>query len=83
MHKNLTEILNLFPSIKLIIGIDANHYMKDFNIPRVQIIPRDEKYPTTIKKRSFIQVQYSKAGIKINEVKDHIISNLPLSMAII
>lgn len=30
--------------------------------------------PTTVKKRSFMQAQYKKAGVAVSEVKDHIVT---------
>jgi hypothetical protein len=62
-------------------GIDANHFLNCFKIPYVQITPHVNTKPTTTKKRTFIQAQYKKAGLPVDEVKDHIITNLPLSVA--
>ena len=40
--------------------------------------PLDKSVSTTIKKRSFLQAQFHKADKPINEVKDHIITDISL-----
>ena len=61
----------------MIVGVDANHFIKDPKIKgSIDIIPIDPSEATTIKKRSYIQAQYHKADQQVNEVKDHIITNM-------
>ena len=43
------------------------------------IVPKDKLTPTSIKKRTYIQAQIKKAGLKAEEVKDHIVSTLPIN----
>ena len=63
--------------LQVIIGIDANHYLKinkeEFNL---KIFPTEKTDFTTNKKRSYIQAQLHKADEAVNEVKDHIITTL-------
>ena len=63
----------------VIVGVDANHFIKDPKINEsIEIIPTDPSEATTIKKRSYIQAQYHKADQQVNEVKDHIITTMKI-----
>ena len=66
--------------LKIIVGADANHYISAENqlLPGLELYPSDKKDFTTHKKRSFIQAQVKKADLAVNEVKDHIITNMSI-----
>lgn len=66
--------------LKIIVGADANHYISaaDQLLPGLELYPSDKKDFTTHKKRSFIQAQVKKADLAVNEVKDHIITNMSI-----
>lgn len=36
--------------------------------------PEHSDKPTSVKKRSFLQAQYKKAGVNVSEVKDEIVT---------
>ena len=62
---------------KVVVGMDANHFIASPKLNcKNYIVPRDPSESTTIKKRSYIQAQLHKADQCVNEVKDHIVSNL-------
>ena len=64
--------------ITIIAGVDANHYISQENqpVPNIEIFPSNKNDFTTNKKRSYLQAQLKKADVAVNEVKDHIITNL-------
>ena len=64
----------------LIVGMDANHWIESFKLDKLSwIVPIESDQHTSIKKRSYIQAQLHKADVMINELKDHIISTLPIT----
>lgn len=78
MFETLEKILHDHPMLKLIIGIDANHFIKSEDIPEVlnlKRVPETEDIPTTFKKRTYLQPQLSKADVEISEVKDLVMTN--------
>ena len=76
MFEVINEIMNEHPLLKIIIGIDANHFMKNHDTRGLEVIPATETEHTSTKKRTFVQAQFSKADIMTSAVKDHIITNL-------
>ena len=73
MFVALNEIVTAHPNLKVIVGIDANHFLSEQK--GFDIVPRSPDVATSIKKRSFLQAQYKKSGLLVSEVKDHIITN--------
>lgn len=61
--------------MKIIVGIDSNHFLADTQNSHLEHAPFLEGKSTTVKKRSFLQAQFKKAEIAVSEVKDHIISS--------
>lgn len=74
-----------FKNLKVIIGMDANNFIEkeilsDLNGKNVfSIAPDRKEKPTTVKKRSFMQGQFTKAGLQVSEVKDHVVSSLSIT----
>ena len=74
------EIKNDHPFLKIVAGMDSNHFLVHDNLldgegkPVFFMTPEIPDKPTTIKKRSFMQAQYVKAGVAVAEVKDHIVT---------
>lgn len=63
----------------LVAGMDSNHFLRNFKLNRhIHKVPNTIHQSTSIKKRSFIQAQLHKADLLVNEVKDHIITTLPI-----
>jgi hypothetical protein len=68
MFSVLNKIKTNHPELKIIIGMDANNYLnqQDFlnhkGDPVCTLVPQSKAKPTTIKKRSFMQAQFKKAG---------------------
>jgi hypothetical protein len=60
--------------------MDANHYLDERNfrdeegVQKFFMVPDTPEKPTSIKKRSFLQAQYKKAGVSVSEVKDEIVT---------
>ena len=81
MFAVLRQIKEDHPLLKILIGIDANHFLVHENLLDSEgnqiffIAPNVPEKPTTIKKRSFMQAQYKKSGLAVSEVKDHIVSS--------
>jgi len=85
MFAVLNGIKQSHPELKIIIGMDANNYLtqekyldskgKTF----CHMVPQTKEKVTTIKKRSFMQAQFKKAGEEVSEVKDHIASTHPIT----
>lgn len=64
--------------LKLVVGIDANHFIKSEDIPEVLKLrkaPENEEIPTTQKKRTYLQAQFGKSDKEVSEVKDLILTN--------
>ena len=78
--KSNPELKNL----KIVIGMDANNFLAQenlFNEKKEKVFgmaPDRQNKPTTVKKRSFMQAQFKKAGEAVSEVKDHVASTLPI-----
>lgn len=73
MFEQLSNILDEHPLLKIMIGIDANHFIPDTHIP-FRLVPSNQEKPTTIKKRTYLQAQFKKAGEEVRAVKDHLIA---------
>jgi regulation of enolase protein 1 (concanavalin A-like superfamily) len=65
----------------VIVGIDANHHIQEFDLPtrQVYVVPVRNSKTTTVKKRSFIQAQIDKAGLMVSDTKDHIITTCEIT----
>ena len=85
MFTTLKQIKTENPLLKIMIGMDANHFLEHDNLLNDDgeqiffIAPDVPDKPTTIKKRSFLQAQYKKSGLAVSEVKDHIVPTNPIS----
>ena len=72
MFTKLKQIKEEHPLMRIIIGMDANHFLDQTNLFDPQgrqvffIAPSVPEKPTTIKKRSFLQAQYKKAGLAVS-----------------
>ena len=74
----MEKVLTAHPMLKLIVGIDANHFIKSEDIPEssnLKRVPEHEDIPTTQKKRTYLQAQYGKANEEVSEVKDLVLTN--------
>ena len=80
MRSNLNKIIEAYrqsSELTIIVGIDANHHIRDFDLSfKVNIAPLNPEESTSIKKRSYIQAQLHKADLLVDELKDHIITSL-------
>lgn len=80
MFKTLKMIKEAHPLIRIVIGMDANHFLEQENLMNEEgrelffMAPDNKNKPTTVKKRTYMQAQYSKAGVLVEEVKDHVVS---------
>ena len=80
MFTKLKEIKKDHPLLRIVVGMDANHFLDKTNFmnekqnPVFFMTPEVPEKPTTIKQRSFMQAQFKKAGIAVSEVKDHIVT---------
>jgi len=69
MFATLREIRTNHPLLKIILGMDANHFIDEtllFNDEHQQqffMMPSAPDKPTSIKKRSFMQAQFVKGGV--------------------
>lgn len=82
MFETLKKIKEEHPLLKIIIGMDSNHYLvhhenllNDKGEQMFFLTPSTQDKPTTVKKRSFMQAQFKKAGLAVSEVKDHIVAS--------
>ena len=76
MYDILTRILNESPNTKIIVGMDANHFLKAKD--QFHTFPNAENTITTRKKRTFLQPQFNKANKLVEEIKDLLLSNLTI-----
>ena len=61
--------------------MDANHFIERHNIRKdFMMVPYLKEQITTNKKRTYIQAQLHKADIEVKEVKDHILTNIPIKL---
>lgn len=80
MFKTLRSIKEEHPLLRIVIGMDANHFLVTDNFlntdgrPVFNMVPDSPERPTTVKKRSFMQAQYKKGGVEVSEVKDEIVT---------
>jgi hypothetical protein len=54
--------------LKMIVGIDANHFIKSEDIPeslKLNRVPENEDIPTTQKKRTYLQSQFGKSDKEV------------------
>lgn len=58
-------------------GIDANHFLGKRE--SFKIYPDNDKYFTTSKQRTLLQLQYNKANKLVQEAKDAIVTNLKIT----
>ena len=77
MSKTIQRILEKEPNLKVIIGMDANQFLA--GIPSFSVFPLTDCNFTTRKKRTDMQLQFEKAGLVVEDVKDHLMTNLKLS----
>ena len=80
MFSVLKDIKQEHPLLRIVAGMDANHFLDQNNLKSegrdiFYMTPSKDDKPTTIKKRSFLQAQYKKAGKAVSEVKDHIVTS--------
>lgn len=72
MLKKLDSLRKQDPKLKFVIGINSNHFMEESTL---YLYPEESLLQATSrKKRTYMQVQFNKAGIEVHEVKDHLIS---------
>lgn len=83
---NVKELMKIMPIIiekyadfEVIVGMDANSFIKPFD-ERLHMFPDSPEQYTTIKKRTSMQVQSSKAEKLVQENKDAIMTTLPFKM---
>jgi hypothetical protein len=74
MFENLNTIRKEYPGLEIVIGTDSNHFLDPNVYPGFNFIPDVEKSSTTSKKRTWVQLQTSKANVIVMETKDHLIS---------
>jgi hypothetical protein len=81
MFETLRTIKAEHPFLKIVIGMDANHFIEGANLMDADgatqlfsIFPATEERPTTVKERTFLQAQFKKAGVRVSEVKDEIVT---------
>lgn len=70
-----------YPHLKIIVGIDANQFLKSMD--SFNVFPLSQHHFTTRKRRTDMQLQFSKAGIIAQDIRDHIITNLPFKESIV
>lgn len=59
--------------------MDANHFIAEPQMKgNFKLVPYSADQSTTNKKRTFIQAQLNKADKPINEVKDHLLTNIEI-----
>lgn len=61
------------PSLKIVVGIDANQFLQ---MAHLNAYPLTDHNITTRKRRTDMQLQFEKSGIIVQDVKDHILTNL-------
>lgn len=86
MKQSIMKLKQYFPEYEIIIGGDINGPMEfGFQVPinklpvSVNVYPNVAKDATVNKKRTLMQAQKHKANEYSHEVKDYILSTLPLS----
>lgn len=72
-------IMDKYADLDIIVGMDANSFIPGFN-ERLHMFPDSAEQYTTIKKRTSMQVQTSKAEKLVQENKDAIMTTLPFKM---
>lgn len=84
---DVKKLMTIMPIIKqkykdldFICGMDANSYIPPFD-KEIYMFPDSSDIFTTVKKRTSMQVQTSKAEKLVQENKDAIMTTLPLKMA--
>ena len=75
--KIMPVVLEKYPEFEVICGMDANSFIKPFD-ERLHLFPDSEEQFTSIKKRTAMQVQSSKAEKLVKELKDAIMTTLPI-----
>lgn len=81
MFATLHKIKAEHPLLRIVLGMDSNHFIDQTLLSDGEgqqqffITPVTEEQPTTIKKRTFLQAQYKKAGKEVSEVKDHVVGS--------
>lgn len=76
MFATFDRILKENPGLELILGTDSNHFMDPALYKGYSFIPNQQKMSTTSKKRTWMQLQTSKANVIVMETKDHLVSTL-------
>lgn len=79
MKTFLNNLRKDYPGYNIILGADANSFVKNEFLDRVySIFPTNENTITTRKKRTFLQPQFKKGDIVVEACKDHIITSLQI-----
>lgn len=78
MFENLNSIKNDHPLLNIIVGIDANQYLGETQGNMFNYVPQKIEQVTSTKKRTHLQAQLKKSGVFTSELKDHILSTLPV-----
>jgi hypothetical protein len=76
MFQVLGELCDAHPMIKIIIGIDANHFIGSCRTIFMNYAPKNKDEATTLKQRTYLQTQVGKAGEMVRECKDFILTNM-------
>lgn len=76
MKRTLAGIAKEDPNLKIIVGVDANQFIK--KVQSFNVFPYLEEDITTRKRRTDMQLQFEKAGVVVEDVKDHLITNLKM-----
>ena len=64
--------------MKIIVGADANHFLKESPGNFLKRVPSMEAETTSTKKRTFMQVQFKKGDVEARSIKDQILSTLAI-----
>lgn len=80
MLQNLKKFRDKYPEIKTIIGIDANQSLLTDPNNSFYTFPPSKAMTTTTKRRTSMQVQFHKAEVDVFEVKDHLMSTMPIKV---
>lgn len=76
MFDDINKVLHENGGLQIILGADSNHFMRPSLCPSLNFIPDTEKASTTSKKRTYMQLQSSKANVIVFETKDHLLSTM-------
>ena len=80
MLQKLKKFKTKYPEIQTIIGMDANQCLYDDSDNPYYTIPSSKVKTTATKKRTTLQVQFHKAEVDTIDVKDHLMSTMPIKL---